>query len=251
MRFLYRYQKGGEELAGEISASSEMEAYSLLRKSGVRPMKVWPKPGLLNRLSAIGKRGLAIVILAIVATAAVLAAFREKGAADRSRTLVAAGGGVAVPLQRQQVSTNIDGRVLTEAFAHPCERTLAAFAQPGELGLLESVVSKDAIRPEVIEGFAQGLEEAIRLSDDDAPEVTLLKRIVATMKSEARLSVSLGETPATIIGRLVERQRMEASYRANAIRELRQLANCGTNELAAANQSIRLMGMREIRMEEL
>lgn len=64
MTFFYRYQDpAGGVKEGTVSASTEAEAYAVLRKGGVRPMKVWAKPGLANRLAAIGKRGYAIIAL--------------------------------------------------------------------------------------------------------------------------------------------------------------------------------------------
>ena len=64
MKFRYGYRtKDNEKIEGVISATSREDVYAQLRREGRKPYMVEPLPGLLNRLSGISKRWLAIGVL--------------------------------------------------------------------------------------------------------------------------------------------------------------------------------------------
>jgi hypothetical protein len=70
VKFLFAYRDSSNERHdGIVVASSKDDAFKKLRARGIRPFFVAPAPGALNKLSALGKRGFAIVALIIVALA--------------------------------------------------------------------------------------------------------------------------------------------------------------------------------------
>lgn len=231
MRFLYKYQDKSGEHEGCLTAPSIDVAYSNLRKSGVRPMKVWPAPGLLNRL-AIGKRWAAIIVLALATVAAFTYALRERSNAVAAG--MAAGMSVAdaaEPLSRQQVpETVVD-------FEFGTERLLAAFARPGSLEGVRAL--EDEIDPADVEA---AIGSPIRVLPGDSENAVKLKRIVASLKEEARLALRSGESFRLFVARMIERQKMEAQHRES----LRRQVSEGKIGRSAANAALRLMGLREL-----
>ena len=204
MQFTYRFQEsGGAVREGEVSASSLEEAYSILRKSGVRPMKVWPKPGLFNRASAIGKRGIAIVLLAVLALAAIT---YSVGARRETNEIRRALRTVASPISRRQVAD------VGYRFAYESENLLVLFARPG------AALPKD-VPVSFPEDLTAALENQIEIDASDDENVAMLKRIVSGMKNEVAISLNGGESGETIIGQLIERQKIECAYRERIIKD--------------------------------
>lgn len=227
MRFLYKYQDKSGEHEGCLTAPSLDAAYSDLRKSGVRPMKVWPAPGLLNRL-AIGKRWTAIVVLALATVAAFTYALRERSNAAAVGIAVA---DAAEPLPRQQVpETVVD-------FEFRTERLLAAFARPGSLEGVRAL--EDDIDSADVEA---AIRTPIRVFPDDSENVVTLKRIVASLKEEARLALRSGESFRLFVARMIERQKMEAQHRESLRRQVIE----GKADRSTANAALRLMGLLEL-----
>ena len=240
MRFSYQYQDKAGFHTGEIRAGSESEAYSLVRKSGIHPMKVWPSPGLLNRLSSIGKRGYAIIGLAL---ALVVAVYFAIGRPPRTEERTGGGGvpGSLASVPRRQLPP------VDVVFAYDSEATLALFARPGDsVGLDVDVES----------GFAD-LDEALAAPTvamkGDSSDAILLRRIVAGLKDELRQARAAGESIEESVARLVSRQRMEVSYRAMSVRELRDepTPESMRRRLAEVNASLRTAGIRQIDESEV
>ena len=235
MRFLYRYQdKERGVLEGEVAASSESDAYAVLRKSGIRPMKVWAKPGLVNRLSSIGKRGLAIVVLAVVCLALGVVTFENRS--SRNRTIEQSNNRtIASPLPRQQIPA------VDVPFAFSSERFLARFARPGampESGDAEAELAdlKDA------------LATPLRVGKGDTPDAVLLKRVVAGLKEEVRMIVDSGRDVSAVITFFVSRQQMEHDYREGLLREVRFEKDDAARKSKTdeTNRRLRQMGFLEI-----
>lgn len=191
-------------------------------------MKVWLKPGLVNRLH-LGKRWLAIILLSVATIVSVFVALL------RQPTPSVVFNDEVVPLSRRQVPA------VKVEFDSRTDHILSFFARPGsEEGL-------DVIERGVdLTDFREELAAPIRARPDDAGDAVLLKRIVATLKDEARVSLHYGETPERIIARLVERQRMEAEYRRATVLRVQG----GKVSVAAANASFRLMGLAEVTEKE-
>lgn len=204
MLFLYRYEKGGEVREGEVAAPSQGEAYSVLRKSGIRPMKVWQKPGLLNRLS-FGKRWYAIILLSLAFVAVFSFAMRE----HRHATESAVRGQIAdalMPLPRQQFG------LASCRFDFESEKLLSLFVRPAE-DLPENMPK--AFPPDLSDALATPL-----VADPaDPSEVIVLKRILTGIKQEVELALRAGESEDAVFARLVRRQKTEAAYRASIIRD--------------------------------
>lgn len=237
MIFLYRCQgKDGKLIEGEVRSSSEAEAYSDLRKSGIRPMKVWPKPGLVNRIAAIGKRGLAIIVLA----GAVIYFGVRSVDSSRQPAAEVAEGLAALP-RRDLPPTAVD-------FDFESERVLAMFARPGDAAIFAA--TNEAANAELFASdLAASLDVKLRVLPTDSEDAVALKRIVSGMKDECRMAIACGDSAEVIYKRLCARQRMEVSYREGLLRGLKMKSS--TLTLEEANSSLRAMGQREIATEEL
>ena len=227
MKFLYRYQdKERGVLEGEIVASSESDAYSALRKGGIRPMKVWPKPGVINAVARLGKRGAAIIVLGVLCVVLGIT-LHSALRAPRSALLAA--------LPRQQVSApSVD-------FTYKAERTLALFACPGDIAPLESAAGALDMSD-----LAECLGKPIECAADDPEPVTVLKRIVIGLKEEAAMLVKSGKSAEQVLDYLVSRQRMEADYRRLAVQRVMR----SPSERVKVNENLEQMGMAKITAEE-
>lgn len=242
MRFLYRYQdreKGVVE--GEVAASSEAEAYATLRKGGIRPMSVWVKPGVLNRLSSIGKRGLAIVLLSFAVAALAFFAFRSPRLSNSGPAEAVASVGLE-PLPRQQVPA------VQSDFKYVTERTLELFVRPGEIASLPASFDSASLFSDI----EKALATPIVASASDSPELILLKRVVSGLKSEVALALETGDTPEGILKWLVERQKMENAYRKGVIEEMKRQTDTPTaSAKSEANATLRAMRLKEVSPEDL
>lgn len=81
MTFRYGYNTSDNRRQfGTIAAGSRDAAYAELKKRGIRPFCVELAPGFSNKLASLGKRGLAIILLAVALIAALitLIAVRER-----------------------------------------------------------------------------------------------------------------------------------------------------------------------------
>ena len=250
MIFLYRYQSGETVHEESIRASSQAEAYSTLRKAGVRPMKVWPQPGFFNRLSALGKRGTAIVVLSLVLVAAVCIAisYRERAV---GAVAIAEDESVAKPLPRQQCA-KVDA-----GFAFETERFLSNFACPGDPFVVGSAAAGNGIVSSgvavVLPDFEEAIKSPIRIVEGDSADVVLLKRIVAGLKQEARLLMaSKGRNSVAVLEFFMARQRMEVDYRQKVLDGLSENADAEDwrDRLETANKSLRVTGLKEITENE-
>lgn len=198
MRFLYWYKtKENEQRTGELSAASREEVYRLLRKDGIKAFKVELAPGLWNRIQTIGKRGFAIIALALalVVTLAVYLTSEEPASAsfqtDQTRRQVI--GDAAV----------IEKGIRTgwaDIFELEGERFLASFAIPGV---------KAGQRNTTVEEIKASLDHFAAVSTDDGIEARQIKAMVEGMKRELRAYLAAGGTIIEYGKRLVERQDSE------------------------------------------
>ena len=237
MKFLYRYQdKERGVLEGEIAASSQSDAYAVLRKSGVRPMKVWPAPGFLNRLSALGKRGWSIIVLcALCLVLGVILVRTPDSALRRSDPAL---DSALTPLPRRQLPA------VAVEFAFQSERTLAAFVRPGDLASLPDSSGDGDL---LLGDLDAALKRPLVTEPTDTPEQVELKRIVVGIKDEAAKVRSAGMNAKEVLDYFVSRQKMEASYRDTIIQGVRR--NPAT--LKESNATLRRMGLQEVPQSEL
>lgn len=232
MVFLYKYQdREGELKEGEVPASSLSDAYSLLRKSGVRPMKVWPKPGVFNRL-AIGKRWYAIIVLSVCVCLFALLAVTRDGSGRMTEDEGLAFGRLDMMSRRQVPECTVNFRYVSEA-------TFLCFVRPGDVSRLP-LAGLDAER--CFSDLEEALRNPTRPDESDAQQVKDVKRIVLWLENEARSIVSSGASKSDLLQYLIGRQRMEAAYRDAFAERVKR----GRVDLDAANQELRLMGIREL-----
>ena len=218
MKFRYGYKTSdGERHEGVYSASSRDAVYAELKKQGIRPYFVELAPGLINRILSIGKRGFAILLLAVGLAVALVYGYKL------TRTNSTYIDSLTSPQPRHQIwgdpalMAELARTDYAEVFANEGERILARFAQPG-VGV--DVKMSDASRLGPLVGKC--LDSAIALNDTDVREVAELKRIVMWMKEELRRYLSDGiGTPERYVRRLIERQMAEIQMEADVAMRLR------------------------------
>ena len=68
LKFIYSYTTHQNERREglTISAPNRDAAFSELNKRGIRPYKLYPAPGLWNKVLSIGWRGFAIILLTVI-----------------------------------------------------------------------------------------------------------------------------------------------------------------------------------------
>ena len=142
MKFIYSYTTHQNERREglTISAPNRDAAFSELNRHGIRPYKLYPAPGLWNKVLSIGWRGFAIVFLAIGLGLLLLVSLTQhkdivKLEQDEDvREIVS--GAITSKVRRQLIGDQgfIEKGIRTgwsDVFAHEGERFLASFAIPG------------------------------------------------------------------------------------------------------------------------
>ena len=272
MKFTYTYRSSdGQRHTAEIEAENRDAAFAKVRTElGIKPIKVTAEPeesrqdggspsqgGRRSFINAIltGKAA----ILAAVSLAAIGGAWWLAGARDARPYQVTTPQGtvtytVATPLPRQAIPgnrTRIDAARET-AFQSSAERLLSCFAEPGR-----SVPLPDGKKPSQ-DDFRRAMREPIRTASNDFTEIVDIKRIVTGMKREMKAYLDGGGTVEGYISELEKRQRLEISYRENAMRRVEELLN-GKDGVSSssrqresysywlkANASLKSMGIYEL-----
>lgn len=236
MKFIYTYNSSDNQRHEDvISASSRDEAYNLLRKRGIRPIRVVDAPGVVNKLFGKGKRWIAIGFLLCIVLALSVISFRYRSKMQ-STSLV---------LENQSPDQNVEQEVKkiqseprSQVYGDPSvlqaiavrdyrdvseelgDQFLARFAQPG--AAFELPVTKKE-RQEIVNSIECSINTDIILVDGDSLEVAKLKRIVNGMKAELRSYVEKGGTAELYVVRLIERQKIEHGIYENIKAELQGL----------------------------
>ena len=247
MKFRYGYRtKDNAKVEGVISASSREDVYAKLKREGRRPYMVEPLPGLLNRLSGIGKWWIVVVALVVVVVVLFVVAFRGGGnAAELLDTLDS-------PTRRQVIG---DAAVIDKGiregwaavFKDEGERFLASFAIPGVPAGLRNTTEEEILA---------ALGRRIEVTADDTIEARQIKAIVEGMKQELREFISAGGSVRQYGSRLVQRQEEELAYyrRAKAELDLAVSAKRSNDEISALaeklNDSLRKIGVRLLVLPE-
>ena len=231
MKYTYLYQtKTNENREGFIEARDRADAYTKLRKQGIRPYRIIGDDPVRWQPWAIGGTMAALVVALAVAVA------------------VAFGGGDRrAPTSRQQLTG--DRSVISTGlangwegvFATDLDRYLAAYAQPGWIALPPEL---DAA---ALAALADGLNVPLDYRDGDSPEVTLLRNIVAQMRAEMADYLAAGGTVADYLDFLEERQDQERAFRNRALEALARAPE-SLRDRAKINLNARLreMGLAEI-----
>lgn len=196
-RYTYRTSDGSWHEA-EIVAPDKNAVYDELKPKGIRPIKVWcPNPPLIQ----LSKRWIAIILLAAALCVTVWAYLRQPsvGLSPSAVTYQA-----SVPRHRIMSAPTDFARLSGQYFAYSAERFLALHSQPGLLFPLGE---------ENLDDLPEALQHETEVGADDPEWVIGLKRVVSGMKIEAGILLKNGKSPPDIALWLVERQKMEATYR--------------------------------------
>lgn len=224
--YIYRTSEGKRQ-EGEIEAPSRDEAFSLLRKQGIRPVKVIAKDGTKanGEVRGVRKR----VVAASIAVAALLAggiAWWASRATVVDVVVQTPSGPVtfteAQPLARQLIPGD---RVRieqygTNVFNHAAEFFLACFAEPGR-----PLPNRALMAPPSEAEFRYALRSPLRIASNDFTEHVDLKRIVTGIKREMSAYLQGGGTVEQYVAELIQRQQMEIGYREKAVTRLGELLN--------------------------
>lgn len=234
MKYHYFYQSSENKSCDAwIDARDRNEAYSLLRKKGIKPYK------LLGRNPVAWRRWAAIAVLAC----ALVATYVWIALKPSPTTPPAPDGFV-----RHQLYGDIG--VIENGIANgwsACgldegEAYLAQFAQPGRY---VPVGKKSSIIAPLVD---KCLERKLETVEGELTEYRQLKQIVESIKSELRQYKANGGTTVTYLSRLQERQRQEAAYYNAAQQELESAKGKMTEDQltalwAAKNAELRAIGL--------
>ena len=201
MKYVYYYQtSGNENRSGEIKARDRADAYTKLRKQGIRPYRVVGDDPVRWRPVAYW------TALAAAVTAAA-AAFFFAEPAERADA----------PLVRQQLAGDAAyiaceaNAGWTNSLSSALDRRLAAYAQPGWDASRRNAPGADSA------ALAEELATPPETSPGERPELRQLKRIVIGMRAEAKEALAAGGTLADYFAALEDRQRDEIEFRARAV----------------------------------
>ena len=230
MKYQYFYQtKDNENRSDWITARDRADAYTQLRKRGIRPYRVKGEDPLRWQPWAVGAT-IAALVLALV-----LALVFGGGGSDR------------LPANRQQLHGNrsvISAGLETgwkEALATNLDRYLAAYAQPGWIALPPELSAEETA------ALAAELETPLAYGDGDSPEVLLLKNIVVRMREEMRTYLANGGTVADYLRFLEDRQDEERDFRNKAIDRIERAPESLRDAYRLnVNARLREMGLAEI-----
>ena len=207
MKYQYFYQtKTNENRSGWISARDRENAYTLLRKQGIRPYRIVGDDPLNWRPWATGA-----VIAVLVAALAVAVVVALRSGDDRA------------PMQRAQLygdSSVIAQGVYTDwadVLKSPLDRFLAAYAQPGSNALAPLMTADE------IAAFPAELEKGVEHVDGEPMEVRQLKNIVSWLRLEMRGHLAAGESVGQYMDFLEERQQGEREFRDHAVEMLERV----------------------------
>lgn len=258
MKFIYSYNtKQNERREGlTISAPNRDAAFSELNRQGIRPYKLYPAPGLWNKIQSLGGRGFAIIVLAVFLLLLLAVALTqhkdivklEKD--DDVREMV--NGAITSKVRRQLIGDQgvIDRGIRTgwaDVFEHEGERFLASFAIPG---------IPATVRTTNVAALEESLGRKIDAVETDGMEARQIKAMVEGMKDELRRFVTAGGTIEQYGRRLVARQDDEIAIYTRACNEVEQAVKSGKNKLDIAelvdrrNDELRRMGVKSIAMPE-
>ena len=222
MDFIYFYKTSdGVRHEGRISASNRDEAFSTLRNSGIRPIKVIAcdgskengapaRRGIKNKVAIISLSAALLVTLAyiIVDMHSAEHVALPQTAAESNFVEVKK---IAKPRPRKQLSQQVENP--SSFFLHEAESFLSRYAQPGRE--LDSQEFSEAMKDDLLDA----LEDVIIIHPSDPREVTELKHIVAGLKEEASMILAGGKSVDDLIAWFDERQKMEIAYRKRIIED--------------------------------
>lgn len=256
MKFIYSYNTHQNERREGlvIFAHNRDAAFAELNKRGIRPSKLYPAPGLWNKILSIGWRGFAIVALAAVlgiSVTIVLRQHKELERTDEVREIVS--GAITSKVRRQLIGDQgvIEKGMRTgwsDVFEHEGERFLASFAIPGVAA---------TVRTTNVAALEEALGRKVDVAETDGMEARQIKAMVDGMKDELRRFIAAGGTIEQYGRRLVARQDDEIAIFNRTSNEIEQAvkSNLSKEEIAdlvdRRNEDLRRMGIKLVQMPEM
>ena len=250
MKFRYGYRtKDNEKVEGIISATSREDVYAQLKREGRKPYMVEPLPGLLNRLSGVSKRWIAIGALGFICAALSVIILST----PTPPTYTSLDATLDVPIRRQPIgdAAIIDKGIRegwADVFTLEGDRFLASFAVPG---------TPPAIRSTTEEKVREALEtQTLGNSTTQTLESRQIRAMVSGMKQALREFLADGGTIKQYGKRLVQRQEEEVAYYNRAKAELdralkdRKGGNSVSAVLDRYNPGLRRIGVRPLVLSE-
>lgn len=237
MRFGYSYKTSDAVWhEDEISAKDRESVFSQLKGRGIKPIKVWEKD---SRRSY--KRWIAIVVLSFAVIALIVVVLRQRGAGVDSAI-------AERPVRIESSIRHYIPEITAEQFAafdRPSERYLACYAFPGESS------SPPELTEKTLADFVDSMKKPVVGRANDSDAMRELRAIVAGMKEELVRYVRIGGGVRDYLTMLETRQGGEVDHRKRIVSEfLRKTKGVGpdvADEMKnAANESLRVMGMREM-----
>lgn len=251
MKFTYCYKTSdGIRHEEPIEAPSRDEAFAILRKQGIRPIKVTACDGSKanGEVRPVGRKRLVTIVLLAILLAASLgyilatrtetdtAAPRKRSAIESQIVEVKFGNRVARPRPRKQIGLGalVAKHPVTDIFMHPSEVFLAQFAEPGR----KSEFTTD-VKVDLAEDLRDAIETSIIIKASDEGAVAELKRVVAGLKEEAKMMFASGKSFDDLVKYLEAQQQMEAKYRETII--------TGTGTTEDKNRLLSALGLELIK----
>lgn len=252
----------GKRHSGEIEAPDRDAAFKLLRKQGIRAIKVEPKgwstgEGYSNLV--LWKR---IGIVLISVTLVILLGFvlkRKDGGVNveeqHVRGMMSASKRhasiespvvelqyprhIARPLPRRQIANAVSPLFVPDGtFRYQSEKALIPFAQPGRLDYTNAIINLTST--EFAEDFYDALGNDIWIEQNDSRSIAELKRIVTSLKEEAEMMYSSGKSIPEIFEYFSQRQKIESRHRRQIIEEHTR----GTRTKEEVNTDLSIMGLQ-------
>ena len=207
MKYQYFYQtKTNENRSGWINARDRENAYTLLRKQGIRPYRIVGDDPVNWRPWAVGA-----LVAALVVSLSVVAVLALRSKDDRE------------PAARSQLygdASVIAAGVYSEwsgFLSRPLDRFLAAYAQPGSNALAPLMTADE------IASFPSDLDGDMEYVAGEPMEVRQLKNIIAGLRIEMRRHLSAGESVGQYMDFLENRQQSEREFRDHAAESLKRV----------------------------
>lgn len=223
MRFLYEYRTSDNaKHNGVVCAADREAAYAELKKQGIKPSRFAEAPGFFNKLFGKGKRWMAIGVLGALCCVLCAVLVRTRHEIQDAKQEVQ-----STILPRHQIANLPKDwpSLIAAIFADEVDRTLALYSQPGVIVTKPSEVGRR------------------EFTEADRRWTEILRQVVAGMREDANGFLKLGKSVDDLSRFLEERQRMEANYREQLIRQLN--THIVTRE--DANASLSAMGLELIK----
>lgn len=246
MRFSYQYKTSdGERHAGEMRAASRELVFSELKKRGIKPYGVVLSPGLWNHIQAMGKRSLAIVVLAIAVIGLGLYGLSLKRVVNTSQDEHSPFESRSQIYGDPSILSQCQAKGWANVFTNRLDLLLAAFAIPGR-GV--DLVRVRECAAEIREPLDMELVDVVA---SDPNEIARMKRMVNWMKRELKTYLADGGSLASYVRRLQMRQQQECDVRGRVELELKRLDGSSADyerQWEQKNDELRTMGLLPIPM---